>query len=120
VILDNAKFNKLTPLLHAHIAKGDKILIFSQYVIQLDVLEAYLDIIGIKYTRLDGQTDVLDRQDLINEFNASDDTPVFLLSTKAGGVGLNLASANVVVIYDMDYNPHNDLQGIFYAMEGII
>ena len=77
-------------------AKGNKILIFSQFVIQLNILEIYLDLLGISFTRLDGTTNVAERQDLIDEFN-EDDTSVFLLTTKAGGVGLNLASANVVV-----------------------
>lgn len=78
-------------------------------MIQLDVLEIYLSILNIEFTRLDGQTNVLDRQDLIDEFN-NGTIPVFLLSTKAGGVGLNLASASVVVLFDLDFNPHNDLQ----------
>lgn len=78
----------------------------------LNILEVYLAILGLDYLRLDGSTDVLERQDLIDEFNSTD-IPVFLLTTRAGGVGLNLASANVVIIFDMDFNPHNDLQGYF-------
>lgn len=89
---------------------GDKILIFSQFVIMLDVLEKVMKLMGIKYVRLDGSTAVAERQLLIDQYNDNEEITVFLLSTKAGGFGINLTSANTVVIYDLDFNPHNDAQ----------
>ncbi|KAJ1968130.1 DNA-dependent ATPase fun30, partial [Dimargaris verticillata] len=76
----------------------------------LDILEDVLSYWGYRYLRADGSTESAGRQDLIDEFNSDDNILVFLLSTKAAGVGINLASANVVILYDIDYNPHNDKQ----------
>lgn len=85
-------------------------LLFSQFVMILDILEGALNHLGIRYTRLDGQTKTDERQSLVDEFNDDTSITVFLLSTKAGGVGINLTAASVVVIYDQDFNPHNDRQ----------
>ncbi|KAI8822380.1 SNF2 family N-terminal domain-containing protein [Fimicolochytrium jonesii] len=90
--------------------RGDRILVFSQFVMMLDVLEAVLGTMGVRYVRMDGRTNIVERQTRIDEFNENPDITVFLLSTKAGGFGINLTSANVVIIYDMDFNPHNDAQ----------
>ncbi|KAJ2962088.1 hypothetical protein NQZ79_g2815 [Umbelopsis isabellina] len=76
----------------------------------LDVLEKVLDNMEFKYSRLDGSSKVDTRQDLIDEFSENTDITVFLLSTKAGGFGINLTAANVVILYDLDPNPHNDKQ----------
>jgi SWI/SNF-related matrix-associated actin-dependent regulator 1 of chromatin subfamily A len=92
------------------IAKGDKILIFSQFVIMLDILELIMDTLKIKYLRLDGSTPGNERIGLIDLYNGSPEISVFLLSTKACGLGINLTSANVVILYDIDFNPHNDAQ----------
>jgi superfamily II DNA/RNA helicase len=67
----------------------------------LDILEEVMVTLGISYLRLDGSTHVNERQGLIDEFNDNSQISVFLISTKAGGVGINLTSANVVIIYDM-------------------
>ena len=83
---------------------------FSQFVIMLDVLETVLDTLGIKYLRLDGSTPGSDRIDLIDTYNEDPEITVFLLSTKACGLGINLVAANVVILYDIDFNPHNDNQ----------
>ncbi|TPX40327.1 hypothetical protein SeMB42_g01096 [Synchytrium endobioticum] len=107
---DAGKVQKLKELLPDMRARGDRVLIFSQFVIVLNILEDVLQSLDMTYTRLDGSTDVADRQDIIDSFNGSDDTFVFLLSTKAGGTGLNLTAANVVIFMDMDFNPHNDAQ----------
>ncbi len=72
----------------------------------LDILEEVMETLGIRYVRLDGSTHVNDRQGLIDEFNDNPEITVFLISTKAGGVGINLTSANVVIIYDMVFNLH--------------
>jgi SWI/SNF-related matrix-associated actin-dependent regulator 1 of chromatin subfamily A len=76
----------------------------------LDILERVLTIGNIKFLRLDGQTSVDTRQDLIDTFYDDDTIPVFLLSTKAGGFGINLVAANNVVIFDQSFNPHDDRQ----------
>ncbi|KAI9096470.1 SNF2 family N-terminal domain-containing protein [Phlyctochytrium arcticum] len=108
--MDAGKVKKLEELLQAMQANGDRALIFSQFVMMLDVLEAVLDTLGVRYLRLDGRTSVTERQALIDEYNTNMEVTVFLLSTKAGGFGINLTSANVVIIYDLDFNPHNDAQ----------
>jgi hypothetical protein len=77
----------------------------------LDVLELVFEREGIAFFRLDGNTKVAQRQDLIDEFCADDnDTPVFMLSTKAGGAGINLAKANKVIVFDSGFNPQDDVQ----------
>jgi SWI/SNF-related matrix-associated actin-dependent regulator 1 of chromatin subfamily A len=72
---------------------GNKVLVFSQFTSMLDILEPVMKTIGMTYLRLDGSTKVGERQDLIDQFNQDDSLDVFLLSTKAGGFGINLTSA---------------------------
>ena len=69
-----------------------------------------MDSLKLKYLRLDGQTQVSERQDMIDTFNKDDSYPVFLLSTRAGGMGLNLTAADVCILHDLDFNPFNDRQ----------
>ncbi|CAB3227270.1 unnamed protein product [Arctia plantaginis] len=109
LILDSGKFEKLDEMLPRLKADGHRVLIFSQFTMMLDILEPYLRIRGYRYLRLDGSTAVTDRQDLINLYN-SEDIFVFLLSTKAGGLGINLTAADTVIIHDIDFNPYNDKQ----------
>ena len=66
--------------------------------------------ISFPYLRLDGSTAVVKRQELINTFNTDPSIPVFLLSTKAGGLGINLTTADTVILHDLDMNPENDRQ----------
>ncbi|KAJ3054463.1 hypothetical protein HK097_001756 [Rhizophlyctis rosea] len=108
--MDAGKVNKLQELLPQMRERGDRVLIFSQFVMVLDILEAVMKTLGMRYVRMDGRTSVENRQQLIDEYNDTDEITVFLLSTKAGGFGINLTSANVVIIYDLDFNPHNDAQ----------
>jgi SNF2 family DNA or RNA helicase len=76
-------------------------------------LSDYLIIKGIKYLRLDGETESQKRQKLIDLFNApNSEYRIFLLSTKAGGLGINLTTADTIVIFDSDFNPHNDVQAL--------
>ncbi|KRZ79246.1 SWI/SNF-related matrix-associated actin-dependent regulator of chromatin subfamily A containing DEAD/H box 1B [Trichinella papuae] len=109
-INDSGKLIALDGILAEAKQQGNKVLLFSQFVIVLDVLEEFLNLKQIRYLRLDGQTPVVERQQLIDMFNSSEDIFIFLLSTRAGGLGINLTSANVIVLYDIDYNPHNDRQ----------
>ncbi|WVR03919.1 hypothetical protein IAU60_000918 [Kwoniella sp. DSM 27419] len=110
VFLEGGKILALQKHIERCKAEGKRILLFSQFVMILDILEKALDHLGVRYTRLDGQTKTDERQGLVDEFNDDPDITIFLLSTKAGGVGINLTAASVVVIYDQDFNPHNDRQ----------
>ncbi|XP_014783505.1 SWI/SNF-related matrix-associated actin-dependent regulator of chromatin subfamily A containing DEAD/H box 1 [Octopus bimaculoides] len=111
VILDSGKFRKMDELLPDFREVGDRVLIFSQFTMVLDILEEYLKLKeDMKYLRLDGQTPVQERQGLINKFNENPEIFIFLLSTRAGGLGINLSSANAVIIHDIDFNPYNDKQ----------
>lgn len=98
--------DKLLPYLKA---RGHRVLIFSQMSRMLDILQDYLGWRGHSYERLDGSVRGEERYAAINAF-AEQDTFVFLLSTRAGGVGLNLTQADTVLFLDSDWNPQNDLQ----------
>lgn len=90
---------------------GHKILIFSQFLKQLDLLERYCEANSFVYERLDGSTGGSMRQSAIDRFSRPHSKSfIFLLSTKAGGVGINLIAADTVIIFDSDWNPMNDLQ----------
>lgn len=91
-------------------AEGHRVLLFSQFTMMLDIVERYLDIRKHGYCRLDGSTAVDERQDLIDDFNTDSEIFIFLLSTKAGGVGINLTAADTCIIHDCDFNPYNDKQ----------
>jgi SNF2 family DNA or RNA helicase len=96
--------------------RGRKVLIFSQWTRILNVLEDYLSGEDIHYLRIDGTVTSEQRQERIDKFNAPGSAyEVFLLSTRAGGVGINLATASAVVIYDQDFNPHADMQALSRA-----
>ena len=91
--------------------RGHRVLIYSQFTTLLDLLEEWLSARQWGYQRIDGSVGGAERQSRIDQFNRRPaDNFVFLLSTKAGGLGINLASADTVIIYDSDWNPHNDLQ----------
>ncbi|XP_012553424.1 SWI/SNF-related matrix-associated actin-dependent regulator of chromatin subfamily A containing DEAD/H box 1 homolog isoform X2 [Bombyx mandarina] len=109
LILDSGKFQKLDEMLPKLKAGGHRVLIFSQFTMMLDILEPYLTIRRYQYLRLDGSTAVTERQDLIDQYN-NENIFVFLLSTKAGGLGINLTAADTVIIHDIDFNPYNDKQ----------
>jgi ATP-dependent DNA helicase len=109
----SGKFVVLDELLLSLHAKGHKTLIFSQFTKTIDLLDDYLRFLRPqwRYARLDGSTHFTERGDLMREFNdKASDTTVFLLSTRAGGVGINLCAADTVVIFDSDWNPHMDSQ----------
>lgn len=89
---------------------NQKVLIFSQFVMMLDIIEDYLKMRNYTFVRLDGSTKISDRMNLIDKFSNDKSIFIFLLSTKAGGLGINLTQANVVIIHDIDFNPYNDKQ----------
>eukprot|EP01134_Creolimax_fragrantissima_P006977 CFRG6977T1 len=92
-------------------AGGHKVLIFSQMTRCLDILSDYLDYASYQYERIDGTTSGEARQQSIDRFSKpGSDKFVFLLSTKAGGMGINLTAADTCIIYDSDWNPQNDVQ----------
>lgn len=92
---------------------GSRVLIFSQMSRMLDLFEDYCWWRNYQYCRLDGQTVHADRQKYIDEFNRPDsDKFIFMLTTRAGGLGINLTAADVVIIYDSDWNPQVDLQAM--------
>lgn len=96
--------------------RGHRVLIFSQFLNMLDIVEDFLDGLGLFYQRLDGSMGSLQKQKRIDEFNAPNSRLfAFLLSTRAGGVGINLATADTVIILDPDFNPHQDIQALSRA-----
>uniref|UniRef100_A0A5F8HA60 SWI/SNF-related matrix-associated actin-dependent regulator of chromatin subfamily A containing DEAD/H box 1 n=1 Tax=Monodelphis domestica TaxID=13616 RepID=A0A5F8HA60_MONDO len=110
LILDSGKFKKLECILSELKEKGDRVVLFSQFTMMLDILEVLLKHHQHRYLRLDGKTQISERIHLIDQFNTDMDIFIFLLSTKAGGLGINLTSANVVILHDIDCNPYNDKQ----------
>ncbi|KAK4477886.1 hypothetical protein RD792_017151 [Penstemon davidsonii] len=111
-LIENAgKMVLLDKLLHKLKERDSRVLIFSQMTRLLDILEDYLLYRGYLYCRIDGNTGGEDRDASIEAFNKpGSEKFVFLLSTRAGGLGINLATADVVILYDSDWNPQVDLQ----------
>lgn len=94
-------------------AQGSRALIFCQMTSMMDILEDYMRYFNHEYCRLDGQTKGEERDLMMEEFNAPGSTRFcFLLSTRAGGLGINLATADIVILYDSDWNPQVDLQAM--------
>lgn len=92
-------------------ARGSRVLLFSQFVIMLNILEDYLIWKGYKYSRLTGNTQQDTRQQLIDEFNSpGSETFIFMITTRSGGLGINLPTADTVIFYDLDWNPQMDFQ----------
>ncbi|KAH7443566.1 hypothetical protein KP509_02G040400 [Ceratopteris richardii] len=102
--------DKLLPMLRD---KGHRVLVFSQFAIMLDLLEDYILSKNYTYERIDGSIRGADRQAAIDRYSAKDsDTFLFLLSTRAGGLGITLTAADTCIIFDSDWNPQNDLQAM--------
>ncbi|XWS73617.1 hypothetical protein CRYUN_Cryun02cG0143900 [Craigia yunnanensis] len=116
IILSSGKLVILDKLLMRLHETKHRVLIFSQMVRMLDILAEYMSLRGFQFQRLDGSTKAELRQQAMDHFNApgSDDF-CFLLSTRAGGLGINLATADTVIIFDSDWNPQNDLQAMSRA-----
>ncbi|KAI9791982.1 MAG: hypothetical protein M1816_003251 [Peltula sp. TS41687] len=105
------KFELLDRILPKFQASGHRVLMFFQMTNIMNIMEDYMRLKNMQYLRLDGTTKADDRSELLRLFNAPD-SPYFcfLLSTRAGGLGLNLQTADTVIIFDSDWNPHQDLQ----------
>lgn len=111
LVTSSGKMLLLDRLLPALFSQGSKVLIFSQFKTQLDILEDYArDLRNWPVCRIDGSVAQEDRQRQIKEFNSDPDFKLFLLSTRAGGQGINLATADTVILFDSDWNPQQDLQ----------
>lgn len=107
----SGKMKVVGSLLELWRTTGHKALLFAQHRIMLDILEKYVrSLPGMKYRRMDGNTPIQTRQSMVDEFNANPNLHVFLLTTKVGGLGVNLTGADRVIIYDPDWNPSTDLQ----------
>ncbi|KAG6007422.1 hypothetical protein E4U21_006011 [Claviceps maximensis] len=116
LITSSGKMMLLDQLLSKLKRDGHRVLIFSQMVKMLDILGDYLSLRGYKFQRLDGTIAAGPRRMAINHFNADEsDDFCFLLSTRAGGLGINLMTADTVVIFDSDWNPQADLQAMARA-----
>lgn len=107
----SGKMQVVKRLLHLWKRFGHKTLLFSQGVQMLDILEAFVKRQGgINYLRMDGKTPIKERQKLVDRFNNDPELHLFLLTTKVGGLGVNLTGASRVIIYDPDWNPSTDVQ----------
>jgi len=113
-LYDSAKLKRLATLLPELHAGGHRVLIFSQSTQMLDLLQEFLGDgpggLDLPHLRLDGSTPVAERHELIEAYQSSDEVFAFLLSTRAGGQGINLTGADTVIIHDLDWNPQLDLQ----------
>ncbi|CDQ71022.1 unnamed protein product [Oncorhynchus mykiss] len=108
----SGKMKVLQRLLKHYTQRKDKVLLFSLSTKLLDVLESYCMADGLEYSRLDGNTKPRERLKIVKEFNSCPDINLCLVSTMAGGLGLNFVGANIVVLFDPTWNPANDLQAI--------
>ncbi|KAF3002541.1 swr1 complex component [Curvularia kusanoi] len=107
---DCGKLQRLATLLRDLQSGGHRVLIFTQMTKVLDILEQFLNIHGHRYLRLDGSTKVEQRQILTDRFNTDTSILAFILSSRSGGLGINLTGADTVIFYDLDWNPAMDKQ----------
>ncbi|KAI0032183.1 P-loop containing nucleoside triphosphate hydrolase protein, partial [Vararia minispora EC-137] len=116
IVAASTKLTAVDKLLSKILPQGERVLIFTQWTGMLDLLEDFLQLRGIAFGRLDGSTTRARRALNIKLFQAEKSPyQVFLISTKAGGLGINLTKANHVIMFDRDWNPQNDLQAIARA-----
>lgn len=110
----SGKLKILAKILPLWKKQGHRVLIFSQWKKMLDIIQHFMNSQGWKFARLDGNTNVAARQRLVDTFNNDDTYFGMLLTTKTGGVGLNLTGANRIILYDPDWNPQSDAQASKY------
>jgi chromatin-remodeling ATPase INO80 len=111
-VTDCGKLAKLDQLLRELKAGGHRVLLYFQMTRMIDLMEEYLTYRNYKYCRLDGSTKLEDRRDTVHDFQTRPEIFIFLLSTRAGGLGINLTSADTVIFYDSDWNPTIDSQAM--------
>jgi chromatin-remodeling ATPase INO80 len=111
-VTDSGKLAKLDLLLHELKNGGHRVLLYFQMTRMIDLMEEYLTYRNYKYCRLDGSTKLEDRRDTVHDFQTRPEIFIFLLSTRAGGLGINLTSADTVIFYDSDWNPTIDSQAM--------
>ncbi|KAL8277941.1 hypothetical protein RQP46_009573 [Phenoliferia psychrophenolica] len=112
LILDSGKLAKLDTLLTELKANGHRVLVYFQMTRMIDLMEEYLAFRQYKYLRLDGGSTISERRDMVMDWQTKPELFIFLLSTRAGGLGINLTAADTVIFYDSDWNPSNDLQAM--------
>ncbi|KAF9879792.1 hypothetical protein CkaCkLH20_02603 [Colletotrichum karsti] len=108
--MESGKVSKMLELIHQYQENGDRVLVFSKFAKVIEILREVLASDGVRHCVLYGQTEVSERQSLIDEFNTDTDITAFLLTTGAGGTGINLTSANKIIIFDQSDNPQDDIQ----------
>lgn len=111
-VTDSGKLAKLDELLYELKQNGHRVLLYFQMTRMIDLMEEYLTYRNYKYCRLDGSTKLEDRRDTVLDFQQRPEIFVFLLSTRAGGLGINLTAADTVIFYDSDWNPTIDSQAM--------
>ena len=111
-VTDSGKLAKLDKLLRELKNGGHRVLLYFQMTRMIDLMEEYLTYRNYKYLRLDGSTKLEDRRDTVQDFQTKPEIFIFLLSTRAGGLGINLTSADTVIFYDSDWNPTIDSQAM--------
>ena len=111
-VTDSGKLAKLDQLLRQLKQDGHRVLLYFQMTRMVDLVEEYLTYRNYKYLRLDGSTKLEDRRDRVHDFQTRPEIFVFLLSTRAGGLGINLTAADTVIFYDSDWNPTIDSQAM--------
>ncbi|XP_042020321.1 chromatin-remodeling ATPase INO80-like [Salvia splendens] len=112
MLTDSGKLQTLDILLKRLRAKNHRVLLFAQMTKMLNILEDYMNYRKYRYLRLDGSSTIMDRRDMVKDFQHRSDIFVFLLSTRAGGLGINLTAADTVIFYESDWNPTLDLQAM--------
>uniref|UniRef100_A0A8B9DHY2 Proliferation-associated SNF2-like protein n=1 Tax=Anser cygnoides TaxID=8845 RepID=A0A8B9DHY2_ANSCY len=110
LVKNSGKFLLLDRMLPELKKRGHKVLLFSQMTMMLDILMDYCYLRDFKFSRLDGSMSYSDREENMHQFNNDPEVFLFLVSTRAGGLGINLTAADTVIIYDSDWNPQSDLQ----------
>ncbi|KAI5952263.1 RDH54 [Candida jiufengensis] len=108
----SGKLNALIPLVLEIVKHNEKIVLISNYTKTLDFLELVINKLNLKHLRLDGSTANNLRNKLVNQFNKDESINIFLLSSKSGGMGINLVGASRLILYDNDWNPSSDLQSM--------
>lgn len=111
-VTDSGKLAKLDELLFKLKEESHRVLLYFQMTRMIDLMEEYLTYRNYKYLRLDGSTKLEDRRDTVHDFQTRPEIFIFLLSTRAGGLGINLTSADTVIFYDSDWNPTIDSQAM--------